>query len=452
MGDYVVAWHESVTDFLADLDTKLAAQVTQFQGISTTLHAYVDQTVQDIITAAINITVSDAAIAAVLNTSGSTSRVFLDARYSLASAMSSYITMIDAGRLSAATLASSFAAASVADIIATGRLSATSLDAAYALKSTEAIVLTGRLTQANLDSLYTPLALTTSGRLSAATLAATFRPKSRLVADVVALNALVFGTDYGNGAVYHVDDMNADFEYQDTKFVQITTATFATTTARGLAYAKASNAYLVAGARSRITTLTYDHIYWGTTATWVAAGGLIPIKPTAVVGTGVTINQDGSVSFAAVAAGALNGVFTTDFDQYFIKLDMYGNGAAIPIYARLGTAGTIDSGAAYYQAGYSSTSAGVVGAWSASGVAQFDLGRCGSGLGNTLLSKIDIADPMDATRRTAIDYKSEGTDGTNEIQVVAGGRNGTFVAHDGIQFLAQTGAITGKVSVFGHGR
>ena len=67
----------------------------------------------------------------------------------------------------------------------------------------------------------------------------------------------------------------------------------------------------------------------------MAAGdGLISMKPTSIThsGTSASINSDGGVDFTAVTSLSLNGVFTSDYDNYLIVINA---DAATATYVRL---------------------------------------------------------------------------------------------------------------------
>jgi hypothetical protein len=81
----------------------------------------------------------------------------------------------------------------------------------------------------------------------------------------------------------------------------------------------------------------------------MAAGdGLVSMTPTSIAhsGTSATINADGGVDFTAVSSLTLNGVFTSDYDNYFL---VWGSitGTSALINMRLRVAGTDATGSNY---------------------------------------------------------------------------------------------------------
>ena len=64
----------------------------------------------------------------------------------------------------------------------------------------------------------------------------------------------------------------------------------------------------------------------------MAAGdGLVSMKPTSIAhsGTSASINADGGVDFTAVTELSLNGVFTSDYDNYLVVMEFTGSTSAL---------------------------------------------------------------------------------------------------------------------------
>ena len=83
----------------------------------------------------------------------------------------------------------------------------------------------------------------------------------------------------------------------------------------------------------------------------MAAGdGLISMKPTSIThaGTSASINADGGVDFTAVTSLSLNGVFTSDYDNYLVVIRGQNDGVTdASTSIRLRAAGSDASGANY---------------------------------------------------------------------------------------------------------
>jgi len=81
----------------------------------------------------------------------------------------------------------------------------------------------------------------------------------------------------------------------------------------------------------------------------MAAGdGLVSMTPTSIAhsGTSASINADGGVDFTAVTSLSLNGVFTSDYDNYLIVV-RYVNTADVNVNAKYRLAGTDTTGSDY---------------------------------------------------------------------------------------------------------
>jgi len=77
--------------------------------------------------------------------------------------------------------------------------------------------------------------------------------------------------------------------------------------------------------------------------------GLVVITPSSIAysGTSASINADGSVDFSAVTSLSLNGVFTSDYDNYMISIRHLGSANAAIRY-RLRVSGEDNSTASSY--------------------------------------------------------------------------------------------------------
>ena len=80
----------------------------------------------------------------------------------------------------------------------------------------------------------------------------------------------------------------------------------------------------------------------------MATNGLVVMTPTSIAysGTSASINSDGSVAFSAVTSLSLNGVFTSDYDNYQISLQTK-NSSMGDCQFRLRASGTDATGSNY---------------------------------------------------------------------------------------------------------
>lgn len=76
--------------------------------------------------------------------------------------------------------------------------------------------------------------------------------------------------------------------------------------------------------------------------------GLVLLKPTSIAfsGTSATVGANGSVSFTACTSLSLNGVFTSDYDNYMVVIRSLGSGFA-GAQMRLRSSGVDASGSNY---------------------------------------------------------------------------------------------------------
>ena len=82
----------------------------------------------------------------------------------------------------------------------------------------------------------------------------------------------------------------------------------------------------------------------------MAAGdGLVSMTPSSIAhsGTSASINADGGVDFTAVTSLSLNGVFTSEMDNYLMVIGPIDASGATDIYIRYRASGTDASGTDY---------------------------------------------------------------------------------------------------------
>lgn len=79
-----------------------------------------------------------------------------------------------------------------------------------------------------------------------------------------------------------------------------------------------------------------DVTYRYANATWSPyyPGGMVPVVPGSVSGTGVSVNAAGAVTFTNTTSMVVNGVFTSAFRNYRIVLDSTGTAATHAFYLR----------------------------------------------------------------------------------------------------------------------
>ena len=176
--------------------------------------------------------------------------------------------------------------------------------------------------------------------------------------------------------------------------------------------------------------------------------GLVVMKPSSVAKTGAsstaTINADGSVTFGSCESLSLNGVFSSDYDNYMIQMRAVSSGG-VTISARMRSAGT-DASVANYARQRIGADATTVSAARSTGT-EFDLllssnvQRVGMG--------IYVFGPY-LSQPTA--HRVVGISDSSSARIFEfAGTHSLSNSYDGISFIsfASGVSLTGLVTVFG---
>ena len=179
----------------------------------------------------------------------------------------------------------------------------------------------------------------------------------------------------------------------------------------------------------------------------MAAGdGLVSMTPTSIAhsGTSATINSDGGVDFSAVTSLSLNGVFTSDYDNYLVVVECVASNSDERLRYRLRAAGTDASGSNYTIQVLVAATVNVNGSRSTET----------SGAVNSISSSnrsgdmIHVYGPAIA-QPTAI--RNTGADGLSGATIVdRASTHSLSTSYDGITFFPSAGSFTGLVHVFGY--
>lgn len=177
----------------------------------------------------------------------------------------------------------------------------------------------------------------------------------------------------------------------------------------------------------------------------MAAGdGLVSMTPTSIAhsGTSASINADGGVDFTAVTELNLNGVFTSDYDNYLIVMrftDTNQSGFSF----RLRASGSDASGTDYaYQDMHAD--GGVTGSRTTGA------DKAVTGVGDQLMTGhvIHMYGPY-LTQPTA--HRSVNGSGANGAALYDfAGTHSLSTAYDGITVFPNAGSFTGNIHVFGY--
>jgi hypothetical protein len=207
-----------------------------------------------------------------------------------------------------------------------------------------------------------------------------------------------------------------------------------------------------------VTTAQYQSlqfVYVASGTTWYsvappsAAPGLSIVSPSTVQTSGGSASASGGeVTFTGVTSVSLNGVFSSTYDNYLIKLVLTNATAAGQVTGRMRAAGSDNTGASSYirQAftGYASSSAiatQTAAQWTIIPTSTSAFGLCTIEMGSPFLA----ANTMATTRNI-------GFEGGPEVyQSMADGlRHIPANSYDGLTFTHNAGAITGKIRVYGY--
>lgn len=189
-------------------------------------------------------------------------------------------------------------------------------------------------------------------------------------------------------------------------------------------------------------TEVMERVLDGTWAEVVDGMGLIQPESITYSGTSAAITGLGSVEFEAVSSLSLNGVFSSDFDNYMISLRLIGNVANFPAY-RLRSS-SIDSTTGYVRQYLYAGSTTISGGRTTGTTEFYDFGTstslwagsCSYWYGPSLTQPTAVRFiPVDARDAATInDYA-----GTHSVST----------SYDGFTLFPNTGTFTGRIAVYG---
>lgn len=180
--------------------------------------------------------------------------------------------------------------------------------------------------------------------------------------------------------------------------------------------------------------------------------GLVPIPPTSVSGTGVALGTGGQVNLTTVTAAQINGIFTAEFDNYRVDLDLPDSTAGITATMQLSVGGTPDATVSNYD----TLALQGVGAAASSGQVIGTVGSWGVIAGSAGNNR--IMDTSMEFKRPFLTKPTEilATGHANSTTMTANSAVGTkLLAHraatsyDGITFAFATGTPSGVLHIYG---
>jgi len=178
----------------------------------------------------------------------------------------------------------------------------------------------------------------------------------------------------------------------------------------------------------------------------MSKNGLILLTPTSIAytGTSATISANGSVTFSAVSNVTLNGVFSSDYDNYMVVQIVTGDGPAP--YMRIASSGTNQT--TNYTLQYLQVSGtSVVGSRTTSPTAHW------SGTGASAIpggSVTHIYGP-NLNQPTAFRSVNVACDPSNIVRFLdAATTHSLSASYDGLSLFPSSGsALSGRVAVYG---
>lgn len=180
-------------------------------------------------------------------------------------------------------------------------------------------------------------------------------------------------------------------------------------------------------------------------AAWKPYGaGLYPIYPASVAGTGVVVASDGCVDFTSASSININGVFSSEFRDYQIELEVTAGSTDLGASYRLRASGTDDNTnySTHYTYGLGTTTGtGTVG--------DTDKSFFQIGTGRQISSRMTMRSPAVA-RATVMrsEFALFNNAGGGSEGIVAA-RHTATTAYDGITLFPSSGTMTGHVRIFG---
>ena len=177
-----------------------------------------------------------------------------------------------------------------------------------------------------------------------------------------------------------------------------------------------------------------------------ANSGLIPMTPTSVSGTGVTITGN-TVTIAAASTASINGVFTSSYTNYLVVYNI--TAASTFMRMKLKTAGadiSTNYGLTMAYINDNSTSWTFLNAGAAS---WNDTRWLISNGASVLFGAMTLFNPQLAAN-TYMDGNATAIASTNSAKLVLGGRNNGTDSATGLTLFPDSGTFTGTVTVYGY--
>lgn len=181
---------------------------------------------------------------------------------------------------------------------------------------------------------------------------------------------------------------------------------------------------------------------------WQNSAGTVvaSVSPTGnIVGGGMVLLN--TTTFTTQSTLSLNNVFTSDYANYEIRLNVTTKSADGRISLRYRTSGTDNSAASYVQSGSGFRTSNATAGYGGTGLTSIDtLCQANAGYGTSLIAQ--IFNPQVSTS-TYANYQFTGGDTLTYIAAVLGSVFEPTTAFDGFTIYTASGTMTGTIRVYG---
>lgn len=189
------------------------------------------------------------------------------------------------------------------------------------------------------------------------------------------------------------------------------------------------------------------------TAGWYVtnrASALVPVRPTSVtVGSGsASVNSLGVVSFSGATSITLDNIFTSNFRNYKMILNMESFSANNDLFGRMTSGGVESSTSNYHFAGHAMNTAATNGAWVNPAATQLHFSANAASYGIRSRLFVEIFDPAIA-KPTNLFWSSMHDNGSTWTATTVGGTQSLSNAYDGFKLYVSAGNMTGSIRFYG---
>ncbi len=190
--------------------------------------------------------------------------------------------------------------------------------------------------------------------------------------------------------------------------------------------------------------LVYNNAAWVDPSTGkTGRSGLVVMTPTSVSGSGVSLSGS-TVSVSAASSATINGVFTSDFDFYQIRMFLLSSGSQVAITGQFTIAGTATA------TNYTTQSLNV---YSTTIAADLNSNQTSFSVGNTTTNTyapfiLEVFYPNNNTT-THVLSQNHNYNAFPDMLGYRGARHTVATQFDGIKFTVSSGTFSGTIQTHG---